>query len=336
METNLKKYKLINVSQVLKWEDSILLVDDEITVLEPYNANLMSILEKLLTGASIEELHCIGDKQNINIEELLESLAENGILSEYVENKYWGTIIEKQWDYFEGLMDSNPNICQKNIETSSVCVVGLGGVGTIIIDSLMRAGVKKFIIIDCDEVSITNLNRQIMYNEKDIGLRKTDCISAKIVEYDADIEVQKFDKKIENVEDLSMVDEFSISIIINAADKPNNIADIIYEYAQRRNIAAITGAVGRNQGSWGPLIVPEETQTYESFKDWEYERMENYEKFILKNSLNPMNVSFGPINAITSYFLSKDVIMYIAGATAHVTSYGVRCGFDFLNMQFVS
>ena len=312
------------------------MVDDEITVIEPYNANLILILEKLLGGISIDELHRIGIEEDINIEELIKSLEENGILSEYVENKYLGTIIEKQWDYFDGLIGSNPNICQKNIETSSVCIVGLGGVGTIVIDSLMRAGVKKFVIIDCDEVSITNLNRQIMYNKRDIGLRKTDCILAKIIEYDSDIEVHKLDKKIENVEDLSIVDEFSISIIINAADKPNNIADIIYEYAKRRNIAAITGAVGRNQGSWGPLIVPKETQTYEEFKTSEYEMMENYEKFILKNSSNPMNVSFGPINAIISYFLSKDVIMYMSGAKEYVTSYGIRCGFDFLNMQFMS
>ena len=47
-----------------------------------------------------------------------------------------------------------------------------------------------------------------------------------------------------------------------------------------------------------------------------------------------MNVSFGPINAIISYFLSKDIIMYLSGINDYISSFGKRCGLDFLDMKF--
>ncbi|WP_027438455.1 ThiF family adenylyltransferase [Lachnospira multipara] len=332
----MKKYRLVNVSQVLRWENSILLVDDEITVLEPYDANLMNVLKKMLDGITDDELVEIGRRTNMDVESFLESLRINGILGEYFENDYLGTVCEKQWEYLYGLVGHEPNLCQKNIENAMVCIIGLGGVGTIVIDSLMRAGVKKFVLIDCDEVSITNLNRQIMYNGGDIGIKKTECMRKKIKDFDSKIEVHVVNKRIEMIKDLSDIDSFSISIIINAADRPNNITDIIFEYAKSRKIAALTAAVGRNQGSWGPLIIPGKTQSYDDFKMNEYNQMEAYEKYILTNSASPMNVSFGPINAIISYFLSKDIIMHIAGANEYVLSYERRCGFDFLNMQFMS
>ena len=329
------KLKLINVSQIMKYKKNILLVDDEIIIIESNNNAIYKILQLLSKGISVSTLKSNKEFDNVNINELIDLLKENGILKKYTPNKYKGHFIEKQWTYFDSLIENDANICQENIEKSVVCIIGLGGVGTVIIDSLMRAGVRNFILVDCDNVSITNLNRQIMYGFNDIGKRKTSCIKKKILEFSKEISVEIFDKKILNSEDLLFLDNYPISMIVNAADKPNNINELIYTYAENKNIAVCSGAVGRNQGSWGPMIIPQKTISYKNFLRKELLKMHNFEKFIYKNSSTPMDVSFGPYNAIISQFLSKDIIMYLSGHIEKIYSYEKRCGIDFNTMSFL-
>ena len=66
------------------------------------------------------------------------------------------------------------------INEKTVLIVGVGGVGGYTAVSLARSGVKKLIIIDFDEVDISNINRQIIAYHSTIGYRKS-CSSAAFV-----------------------------------------------------------------------------------------------------------------------------------------------------------
>lgn len=61
---------------------------------------------------------------------------------------------------------------QKKLSDSSVFIAGVGGLGTPVLLYLVAAGVGHIKIADDDRVSLSNLNRQILYNEYDIGLSK--------------------------------------------------------------------------------------------------------------------------------------------------------------------
>ncbi|MEB3429488.1 tRNA threonylcarbamoyladenosine dehydratase [Citroniella saccharovorans] len=60
-------------------------------------------------------------------------------------------------------------LSQKNI-----LIFGLGGVGSICCEALIRSGVGRLTLVDFDTIDITNLNRQIQTNSKNIGCYKTD------------------------------------------------------------------------------------------------------------------------------------------------------------------
>ena len=62
-----------------------------------------------------------------------------------------------------------------------VCVVGLGGVGGYAVEALARLGVENFVIIDNDNVDITNLNRQIIALQSTIGKSKCEVIKERIL-----------------------------------------------------------------------------------------------------------------------------------------------------------
>ena len=74
-------------------------------------------------------------------------------------------------------LDLLGEIGQKKILKSNVLIVGCGGLGSPVIDYLSRAGVGKIGIIDYDVVELSNLHRQSIFFEKDIGSKKV--ISAK-------------------------------------------------------------------------------------------------------------------------------------------------------------
>ena len=61
---------------------------------------------------------------------------------------------------------------QKKLDCTHVTVVGAGGLGSPVLLYLAAAGIGELYFIDHDTVSLTNLNRQILYNESDIGASK--------------------------------------------------------------------------------------------------------------------------------------------------------------------
>ncbi len=63
---------------------------------------------------------------------------------------------------------------------STVCVLGLGGVGGAAAEALCRAGVGHLILIDHDTVDITNLNRQLFATVDAIGQKKTDAAKRRL------------------------------------------------------------------------------------------------------------------------------------------------------------
>ena len=61
---------------------------------------------------------------------------------------------------------------QKKINNSRVLIIGMGGLGCPLLIYLANSGVKKIGIVDDDKITISNLNRQILFSEKDVGKYK--------------------------------------------------------------------------------------------------------------------------------------------------------------------
>jgi adenylyltransferase/sulfurtransferase len=64
------------------------------------------------------------------------------------------------------------NAAEAKLHKASVAVVGLGGTGSFESLLLAQLGVRKLVLIDRDNVSVTNLNRQALYTAKQVGVPK--------------------------------------------------------------------------------------------------------------------------------------------------------------------
>ena len=68
----------------------------------------------------------------------------------------------------------------KILKNKTILVLGLGGVGGYVVESLARCGIGHLILVDYDKVDITNINRQIIATYDNIGKPKTECFKKRI------------------------------------------------------------------------------------------------------------------------------------------------------------
>ena len=61
-----------------------------------------------------------------------------------------------------------------DISKKKILIIGLGGVGSYVVESLVRCGISSLTLVDNDQIDITNLNRQLMTNKNNIGKLKTE------------------------------------------------------------------------------------------------------------------------------------------------------------------
>ena len=70
----------------------------------------------------------------------------------------------------------------EKLQNAKVAVFGIGGVGSYVVEGLVRAGIGNFILVDDDKVCLTNLNRQIIATRKTVGKHKVEVAKERILE----------------------------------------------------------------------------------------------------------------------------------------------------------
>jgi len=78
----------------------------------------------------------------------------------------------------------------EKLKNARVAVFGIGGVGGYVCEALVRSGVGSFDLIDNDQISITNLNRQIIATERTIGQDKVDAMADRMRDINPAVSVQ--------------------------------------------------------------------------------------------------------------------------------------------------
>lgn len=81
----------------------------------------------------------------------------------------------------------------EKLKRSCVAVFGLGGVGSYIVEALVRAGVGRLILVDGDCVAESNLNRQIIAIRDTVGMRKTDAAAMRARSINPDVQLELYD-----------------------------------------------------------------------------------------------------------------------------------------------
>ncbi|MFC2129347.1 ThiF family adenylyltransferase [Bacteroidota bacterium] len=105
----------------------------------------------------------------------------------------------------------------QRLQQSHVLVAGLGGVGSVAAESLARAGVGEFTIIDNDQIQASNINRQIPALHSTIGKSKTSVMEERLRDINPDIKIHAHQYYI-NEETLDELLSTNFDHIVDAID----------------------------------------------------------------------------------------------------------------------
>ncbi len=103
------------------------------------------------------------------------------------------------------------------LKTSRVAVFGIGGVGGHVVEALVRSGLGEIDLIDNDDVSESNINRQIIATTKTVGLPKVEVAKQRLLDINPDVKVNAF-KMFYTPDTASQFDFSNYDYIVDAID----------------------------------------------------------------------------------------------------------------------
>lgn len=201
------------------------------------------------------------------------------------------------------------------IKNSKVCIVGLGAVGSWIAANLVQSGIHSLVLIDNDNVEISNLHRQWGYYEHDIGRKKVDVLEMRLKEMNSSISIEKKYTFIgENT--LEQINLENVDLVIDCADKPtvDQTAIWIGEYCMKRDIPhIIAGGYNLHVSLIGQTIVPHKTACVKCFEK-QLRKHNELELSQMKKLAMPGRKigSIGPMCSLSASFASLEAIKVLS------------------------
>ena len=137
------------------------------------------------------------------------------------------------FERFELLVEDKIN----DIKSKKVLVVGVGGVGSYTVESLIRCGIGSITIIDNDNIDITNLNRQLMTNHSNIGKSKVEVLKNRIASINPECNVNAINIFLDDSNIDSIVNDYDY--VVDACDTVKTKVSLI-KTCNKKNIKLIS------------------------------------------------------------------------------------------------
>ena len=257
----------------------------------------------------------------------LDQLGELGLVEDAATDSAWLSDAEqdrydRQLEYFGELARGRLDraACQARLRDARVVVIGLGGLGAWAIWALAAAGVGNLVGVDGDVVERSNLNRQTLYREQDLGQPKALATGRTLAAFNSTISFEPVARRLESARDVAAVVR-GADFVIEAADWPP------YRLSRWVNASCAAAGVPHVGASQfpplvrvGPTFVPgrrgclrcvEETARnrdplFDELADW-------------RQRADTLAATFAPACSLIGGVLSGDVIHHLTGLAEPAT-----------------
>lgn len=267
------------------------------------------------------------EKHNLEHDEVIEAIEylineqvlEDGtntstILSNEELDRY-----SRHFVYYSSFTD-NKYQNQESLKKSTVTLIGMGGIGNWISLNLAAAGVGKLRGVDHDDIELSNLTRQILFTESDVGELKVNKAKERLEALNSNVQFEAIAKKMTGVQSVKDVIQGS-DIVILSADSPEHIHYWVDQACYEMKIPWTNVGYLDTWGACGPLTIPDETSCLICEMKTRNVKQDELEK---TNEISKINSrahapSFGPVNSFISSFAALEVIKFLTSYETPVT-----------------
>ncbi|WNY28656.1 Molybdopterin-synthase adenylyltransferase [Methanimicrococcus stummii] len=193
---------------------------------------------------------------------------------------------------------------QEKLANASVFIAGAGGLGSPVATYLAAAGVGKIVLLDCDTVEKTNLNRQFLHRDADVGRQKAESGAEKLKAMNPEIQVNSVCDLLtaENVENLIG----GCQIIVDALDN-DKTRRLLAAFAVRTGRPYFHAAVSGFRGQFASFYPKDGPCYFCAFPEAEDENESN-------ESEQPVFPIVGATAGIIGSMQANEIIKYITNA----------------------
>ena len=226
--------------------------------------------------------------------------------------RYEGNV--NYFGHFCSIEDDKADI-QRQLLKSRVLLLGLGGIGSNILPLLASAGVGNITCVDYDSVEVSNLNRQYLFNEADIGRLKCDVAQEHISSFNSNIKIQAINRKITSTDD---IDEliFNTDVVICAIDEPPFIAQrLVNHVSVKYGIPCVYGLTQLTAGRVF-TVLPNVSGCFDCLNIYYTKQDPQFlgQLFGFREAkFNPPTLTFGPDIMQLAAIMASEVIRVITG-----------------------
>jgi len=288
--------------------------------INPEITKIICSLDGKRTVGEIAEHYGMDDSTQEQFERLLHFLQEKSIVvddsARMMDEER--IIYSRVFSMLEDYASSEEEVQQawQSIKTSTVLIVGLGAVGSWIAATLVQSGVNKMILMDHDQVELSNLHRQWGYTVNDVGKQKTTALRYRLLEMDPRMEITCIDSFLEE-NNLQNIITSPVNLIIDCADKPtvDQTAEWIGAYCMERSIPhIIAGGYNLHLSLIGQTILPFRTACVKCFET-QLRAQNEIDMAKMKKLAQPNRKigSIGPLCSISASIAALEAVKVLSG-----------------------
>lgn len=228
-------------------------------------------------------------------------------------NTYQRTTRYSRHALFYNLSGADPESVQLRLGRSHVAIVGCGGIGNLVSVNLATAGVGKLTLSDCDTIELSNLTRQILFTEADVGKMKTTTLCAALQRRASNITISTVNEKVteKTLDSCAFVD---VDLLVISADSPGLVLQL-NDICVRRRVPFINVGYVEDIAVWGPFVIPGITGCC-ACRPLVYQKtIADAELAMRMRVINSwyQAPSIGPINMMAAAMASLDILKYLGG-----------------------
>ena len=192
---------------------------------------------------------------------------------------------------------------QENLKQARVLIVGVGGLGSIASLLLVGAGIGKIGLIDKDKVSLSNLHRQILYRESQIGEEKVEKAKENLMKVNSDCKIICYNEFLSKENAERIIRDYDI--VVDCCD---NFATryVINDACQRLKKPFVYSAISDFEGQVALLNCEEDSANYRTLFP---------EENLLSEESNKNKAVIGVLPSITASIASNEVIKFLTNYT---------------------
>ncbi|MBK8874443.1 MAG: ThiF family adenylyltransferase [Bacteroidetes bacterium] len=209
------------------------------------------------------------------------------------------------------------NNYQKKISDTHVMILGIGGIGNYMAMAFAAAGVGKITIVDFDVVELSNLNRQILFKESDIGKSKVKSAVEHLGSLNNTIQLKGIETKVSSQSELDKLLEANgpVNYLVLSADHPPHLVLWASALCKKHQFQYVKCGYMAYQGLVGPLLGPQTKSYEELFESWKpmIEAQPQHFKAYNDSYIAP---SMAATNAILANIAALEIIKDITGIAA--------------------